>query len=46
MDLESEKVIAEWGCKKDDVDIPMSDIIAGAKVFGHLFKPCFNTSSY
>jgi hypothetical protein len=31
MDLERECVIAEWGCRKDGVDVPMSDIVADTK---------------
>ena len=31
MDLERESVIAEWGCRKDGVDVPMSDIVADTK---------------
>ena len=31
MDLERECVIAEWGCRKDGVDVHMSDIVADTK---------------
>ena len=31
MDLERECVIAEWGCQKDGVDVPMSDVVADTK---------------
>jgi hypothetical protein len=31
MDLEREQVISEWGCVKDGVDIPMSDVCCDTK---------------
>jgi hypothetical protein len=31
MDLEREQVVSAWGCNKDGVDVPMTDIVTDSK---------------